>query len=86
MPPVKRVRTVNKTTSTDSVAIVKAKGGIDSDGFALHWAYVKQAFRGLGICEGMMPKARLHRLITHWPGSDLNGWHFYPELLREYAE
>jgi len=62
------------------------KGGIDGDGLALHWAYVKQAFRGLGICSGMLSGVRLHRIISHWPGSDLGEWHFYPELLKEYAE
>jgi hypothetical protein len=52
-----------------------------------HWAYVKQAFRGLGICREMTIKLMMGSRATHW--NDYIGRPFdnyCPQLLKEYAE
>lgn len=54
----------------------------------LHWAYVKQAFRKLGIgakcVEAIFPN--WFTMISHWPG-DLGGGAmvYAPELLKDYT-
>ena len=58
----------------------------------LHWAYVKQAFRGMGIATAMIGAIdRVHdniniqcRAISHWAGR-IEGWRYAPELLKEYV-
>lgn len=56
----------------------------------LHWAYVKQAFRKLGVCTSLMDSIELRFglircQISHWPGP-VDGWTYAPQLLKEYAE
>jgi len=62
----------------------------------VHWAYVKQAFRKLGIAHAMLNRIVFKGsrgretpcgwpAISHWPGP-VDGWTYAPQLLREYAE
>jgi hypothetical protein len=56
----------------------------------LHWAYVKQAFRGLGICSACMDAidascGGIPCKVSHWPGSLPDVWKYEPELLRGYS-
>lgn len=54
-------------------------------GLGVHWAYVKQAFRGMGVCSEMLRVPILQTIISHWPGRDREGWHYVPELLKDYT-
>lgn len=54
----------------------------------LHWAYVKQAFRRMGICwkltDGVDAGGSCR--VSHWnPHATTAGWPYTPELLKEYA-
>ena len=56
----------------------------------LHWAYVKQAFRGIGVATAMLGAIDGEyddipcRTISHWAGR-IEGWQYAPELLKEYV-
>ena len=57
----------------------------------LHWAYVKQAFRQMGIASALLQSSPVScegngHYISHWCASlpPLRHWHYAPELLNEY--
>ena len=53
----------------------------------LHWAYTKQAFRGLGIATEMIRKFNFNSIngnvCSHWtPKLEEHGWRYDPRFLR----
>ena len=55
----------------------------------LHWCYVKQAFRGLGIGKALQSTADGDSYTaSHWSGwlrRNAYGWQYTPDLLKEYT-
>ena len=56
------------------------------DARCLHWVYVKQAFRGLGIASALLSELQPPTVGSHWaPALARAGWDYDPRLLREYG-
>ena len=50
----------------------------------LHWAYVKQTFRGLGICRALVAATSATGSISHWsPHMIDTEWAYRPGTLKE---
>ena len=50
----------------------------------LHWAYVKQTFRGLGICRSLVSATSATGYISHWsPHLTDTEWAYRPGKLKE---
>lgn len=57
----------------------------------VHWCYVKQPYRGLGIAQALLAKLNRPRTCTHWSTSLYTretwgpDWKYAPHLLKEYT-